>query len=67
MGFRNFGKVQLGKYSANFNWEGAISKGLVNAMVVPTLFSHSKVKLRKNCLQNALKLLMILGFTFKSL
>ena len=24
MGFRNFGKNQLGKYSANFNWEGAV-------------------------------------------
>ena len=24
MGFRNFGKIQLGIYSANFNWEGAV-------------------------------------------
>ena len=26
MGFRNFGKTQLGKYSADFNWEGAVKK-----------------------------------------
>ena len=25
MGFRNFGKTQLGKYSANFNWEGMLN------------------------------------------
>ena len=35
MGFRNFGKTQLGKHSANFNWEGAFKRpllGLVNAL-----------------------------------
>ena len=35
MGFRNFGKTQLGKYSAKFNWEGAVKrslKGLLNAL-----------------------------------
>ena len=26
MGFRNFGKTQLGKYSADFNWEGVAKK-----------------------------------------
>ena len=28
MGFGNFGKTQLGKYSDNFNWEGAIKRPL---------------------------------------
>ena len=28
MRFRNFGKTQLGKYSAKFNWEGAIKRPL---------------------------------------
>ena len=28
MGFRNFEKTQLGKYSANFNWEGAVKRPL---------------------------------------
>ena len=27
-GFRNFGKNQLGKYSANFNREGAVKRPL---------------------------------------
>ena len=36
MGFQNFGKTQLGKYSANFNWEGAVKQplqGLVNVLL----------------------------------
>ena len=36
MGFRNFGRTQLGKYSANFNWEGAVKQplqGLVNVLL----------------------------------
>ena len=36
MGFRNFGETQLAKYSANFNWEGAVQWplwGLVNALL----------------------------------
>ena len=35
MGFRNFGKTQLGKYSANLIWEGVVKRplqGLVNAL-----------------------------------
>ena len=28
MGFRNFGKTQLGKNSANFNWEEAVKRPL---------------------------------------
>ena len=35
MGFRDFGKTQLGKYSVNFTWEGAVKRplySLVNAL-----------------------------------
>ena len=33
MGFRNFGKTQLGKYSANINWEKAVKRSLLQGLV----------------------------------
>ena len=33
MGFRNFGDTQLGKYSANFNWKGAVKRPLEGLVI----------------------------------
>ena len=39
MGFRNIGKTQLKKYSANFNWEGAV-KAPYKVWLIPCQRNH---------------------------